>query len=88
MFSIPKPATTENLLEQMKDTVESLKKADSIGAWFIKRRFIKICTAKKLYKFTKEQEERYALIVNDFTTFRYNNTTSIIVNDLSNPLLS
>jgi len=88
MFSVPKPATTEALLDQMKEAVESLKSADSIGAWFIKRRFNRILEARIMYSFTNKQEERYKIIVNEFNVFSRHGVTDSIVNDLDNPLLS
>lgn len=88
MFSIPKPATTTNFLNEMKETLDSLINADLISRWFIKRRFVSLCKASSMYVFSQEEKIRYISIVNSFHSVSNYEVTSEITNELDKPLIS
>jgi hypothetical protein len=88
MFSIPKQATTDNLLLTLETTINKLLNCDIFSAWFLKRRVIDICNAKSNYVFTVIQEERYKLLVNRYNAFTQYNDIDNDRGNMEKPLIS
>jgi hypothetical protein len=88
MFSIPKQATTDNLLLALETTINKLINCDIFSAWFIKRRVNDLLNAKMNYSFTAVQEERYKLLVNRFNAFTQYNDIDNNIGTMEKPLIS
>ena len=88
MFSIPKQATTDNLLLALETTIDKLINCDIFSAWFIKRRVLDICNAKSNYVFSLAQMERYKLLVNRYNAFTQYNDIDNHTGGMEKPLIS
>lgn len=88
MFSIPKQATTENLLLTLETTINKLLNCDIFSAWFIKRRVNDLINAKSNYLFTVTQEERYKLLVNRYSAFTQYSDIDNHTGAMEKPLIS
>ena len=88
MFSIPKQATTDNLLLALETTIDKLINCDVFSAWFIKRRVNDLLSAKSNYPFTAIQTERYKLLVNRYNALTQYNDSDNHTGAMEKPLIS
>jgi len=88
MFSIPKQATTDNLLLALETTIDKLINCDVFSAWFIKRRVNDLLSAKSNYVFSLAQMERYKLLVNRYNALTQYNDSDNDTGAMEKPLIS
>lgn len=88
MLSVPKIASTDNLLEEMAETVCLYNSATKLFKWFYKQRFDSLRNISKIYAFTNLQRSRYKELVNKFNAFCNYGESSTSSFDMERPLIN